>query len=114
RLIMQKRTLLGVFTAVAAAMLLVGVAWASDDQSGDDSSPSSVVGTPTGDSTPITVADTVNGTPAEDNPGTTNTTVDDHGGTTGNTGDDHGGDRSGSDDSGDDDGDDHGGDRDDS
>ena len=137
----MNRKIVGIFTAVAAALLLVGVAWASSD-SGDDPgssstqiSPTSDVSTPgsqTGDVTDTSVDDRLvssgrddNGgstaTTIDDNHGSTATTIDDNEGSTPTTVDDHtattiddeGGDRdnSGSDDKG---GDDKGGDRDNS
>jgi hypothetical protein len=102
------RKMFGVFTAVAAALLLVGVAWASGDRASDDSSSGSFAssgslaasGSVTSVSSP-SVSSQVTNTSLDDNSstsatfddhgGTTNTTVDDHGGTTGTTVDDHGG-----------------------
>jgi hypothetical protein len=102
------RKMFGVFTAVAAALLLVGVAWASADRTSDDSSSGSFAssgslagsGSVTSVSTPSVSSQVTNtslddhsstsGT-IDDNGGTTRTTVDDHGGTTNTTIDDHGG-----------------------
>ena len=138
----MNRKMVGVFTAVAAALLLVGVAWAGSDATSDDIGsssteipPASVVSLPGsrgGDVTGTSLNDRLdssgrddNGgsapTTVNDNGGTTATTIDDNGGSTpttvddrtGTTIDDHGGDR---DNSGSDDSgrDDHGGDRDNS
>jgi hypothetical protein len=85
----MQRKLLGMFTAIAAALLLVGVAWASGDQARDDSSSGTVAGTPgSDDMTSVTVADTVTSVTSDDNSGTTNTTLDDDDGTTNTTLDD--------------------------
>ncbi len=112
----MRRKMLGVLTAVAAAISLVGVAWASGDGARDvsssdsvavttassgsapstnagtapDTTDDSVAGTSGESSSSVTIADTT-GTTVDDNGGTTNTTIDDHGGTTGTTVDDHGG-----------------------
>jgi hypothetical protein len=119
-----KRKIVGVFTAVAAALLLVGVAWASSDAAQDDSGPSSTQVSPTSDvsstgpqaedATGTGQEDRLTGTSIDDNGGSTPTTIDDNGGSTPTTIDDNGGDR----DDRDDDStgttiDDHGGDRDD-
>jgi hypothetical protein len=121
------RKLVGIFTAVAASLLLVGVAWASGDP-GDDPvssstqvSPTSDVSTPgsqTGEVTDTSVDDRLDSSRRDDNVGSTPTTIDDNGGSTPTTVDDNGGDRdnSGSDDNGGGDNsgsDDNGGDRDD-
>jgi len=100
------RKMFGVFTAVAAALLLVGVAWASGDRASDDSSSGSFAssgslatsGSVTSVSSP-SVSSQVTNTSLDDNSstsatfddhgGTTNTTVDDHGGTTNTSDDDH-------------------------
>ncbi len=115
----MQRKMLALLTAAIAAVLVVGVAWASDDGASDDSTAVSVAETaassPSSSNTVGTTADTtgntgstpdtsagtsttdvtVNGgstaTTVDDNGGTTGTTVDDHGGTTGTTIDDHGG-----------------------
>jgi hypothetical protein len=129
--------MIGIFTAVVAALLLVGVAWASSDSARDDAGSSSTQVSPTSDvSNPGSQMGEVTGTSlqdrltrsgGDDNDGSTPTTIDDHDGDRDDSGsdesgsDDHGGDRddSGSDESGsndrDDSGsdDDHGGDRDD-
>jgi hypothetical protein len=111
------RKMLGTVTAVTAALMLVGVAWAAGDAARDDSSAISVAGsavtsasTPTtDDTTSATAPDTTGNTTPDDNssststsPGSsttdvtvddsaTGTTIDDHGGTTDTTIDDHGG-----------------------
>jgi len=115
------RKMVGIVTAVAAALLLVGVAWASSDSGRDDAgsistqvSPTSDVSSPgaqTGEVTGTSVDDRLTRS-GDDNEGSTPTTIDDHDGSTPTTIDDNGGDRdnSGSDDSG---SDDKGGDRDD-
>ena len=133
----MKRKMVGIFTAIVAALLVVGVAWASSDSARDDSGSSSTQVSPTSEvSLPGSQTDDVTGTSVDDsligssrddnggstpttiddNEGSTPTTIDDHGGdrdddrdddSTGTTIDDHGGDNSGSDDSG---SDDHGGD----
>jgi hypothetical protein len=131
------RKIVGIFTAIVAALLVVGVAWASSDSARDDSGSSSTQLPPTSEVTsPGSQADDVTGTSLDDseigssrddkggstpttiddNGGSTPTTIDDNGGSTPTTIDDHGGDR---DDDGSDDStgttiDDHGGDRDDS
>jgi hypothetical protein len=96
----------GVFTAVAAALLLVGVAWASGDRANDDSSSGSIAssgslagsGSVTSVSSPSVSSQATNtslddnsstSTTIDDHGGTTNTTIDDHGGTTNTTVDDH-------------------------
>jgi hypothetical protein len=115
------RKMVGIFTAVVAALLLVGVAWASSDSGRDDPDSSSTQVSPTSDvSTPGSQTEEVTGTSVDrltgsgedDNSGSTPTTIDDNDGSTPTTIDDNGGDRdnSGSDDNGDDD---NGGDRDD-
>ncbi|HVR76970.1 MAG TPA: hypothetical protein VMS99_01120 [Acidimicrobiia bacterium] len=108
------RKMFGVFTAVAAALLLVGVAWASGDRASDDSSSGSFAssgslvgsGSVTSVSSP-SVSSQVTNTSLDDNSSTstsvdsastsstvdnssTSTTIDDHGGTTNTTIDDHG------------------------
>ncbi len=101
------KKMLGLVTAVAAALMLVGVAWAAGDAARDDSSTPSVADTAatspstptTGDTTGATAPDTTSGTTPDDSSSTstslgsstTDVTVDDHGGTTGTTIDDHGG-----------------------
>jgi hypothetical protein len=74
------RKLLGVFTAVAAALLLVGVAWASGDAASDDSSSSTAASAKSDISTSATVAASVTST-SEDDDQAPSTTVDDHDGT---------------------------------
>ena len=137
----MNRKMVGIFAAVAAALLLVGVAWAGSDAARDDTGSSSTQVSPTSDlSTPGSQGGDTTGTSVEDrldssgrddnggstpttvdhNEGSTPTTVDDNGGSTpttvddstGTSIDDKGGDR---DNSGSDDsgGDDKGGDRDD-
>jgi hypothetical protein len=87
------RKMLGVFTAVAAAMLLVGVAWAGTDGVGDDSSSTEVTvvtvpdagTTPTTDGADDTTSTSVDGVGDDDDtttstsiPGvTTSTSIDD-------------------------------------
>lgn len=112
------RKMFGVFTAVAAALLLVGVAWASGDRSSDDSSSSSTdssVTSATGSSLPestsvtsssiddnsststsldnastsSTITNSPTSTTIDDNGGSTSTTIDDDRGTTSTTIDDH-------------------------
>ena len=112
------RKMLGVVTAVAAALMLVGVAWAAGDAARDDSGTISVADTAatspstptTDDTTGATAPDTTSGTAPDDNSSststsigssttdvtvddsTTSTTIDDNDGTTGTTIDDNGGD----------------------
>jgi len=124
------RKMVGVFTAVAAALLLVGVAWAGSDATSDDIGsssteipPASVVSLPGsrgGDVTGTSLNDRLDSSGRDDNGGSAPTTVNDNGGTTATTIDDNGGstpttidDRTGTtiDDSG---SDDKGGDRDNS
>jgi hypothetical protein len=95
------RKMVGVFTAVAAALLLVGVAWAGSDATSDDTGssstqipPASVVSLPGsqgGDVTGTSLDDRLDSSGRDDNGGTTPTTVDDNGGTTATTIDDNGG-----------------------
>jgi hypothetical protein len=115
--------MIGIFTAVVAALLLVGVAWASSDSARDDAGSSSTQVSPTSDvSNPGSQMGEVTGTSVEDrltrsgeddndgstpttiddNDGSTPTTIDDNDGSTPTTIDDNGGDRddSGSDDHG--------------
>ncbi len=104
----MQRKMLALLTAAIAAVLVVGVAWASDDGASDDSTAVSVAETaassPSSSNTVGTTADTTGntgstpdtsaGTSTTDvtvNGGSTATTVDDNGGTTGTTVDDHGG-----------------------
>jgi hypothetical protein len=131
------RRMVGIFTAIVAALLVVGVAWASSDSARDDSGSSSTQVPPTSEvSLPASQTDDVTGTSVDDsligssrddnggstpttiddNAGSTPTTIDDNAGSTPTTIDDHGGDR---DDNESDDStgttiDDHGGDRDNS
>lgn len=77
------RKMFGVFTAVAAALLLVGVAWASGDRASDDSNSGSFAssgslagsGSVTSVSSP-SVSSQVTNTSLDDNGGTTGTSVD--------------------------------------
>ncbi len=103
------RKMLGVVTAVAAALMLVGVAWAAGDAARDDSNTISVADTAastpstptTGDTRSVTspttsaadddssstsLGSSTTDTTVDDS--TTSTTIDDHGGTTGTTVDD--------------------------
>lgn len=72
------RKLLGVFTAVAAALLLVGVAWAGSDGAPDDD-PENVVETRMDSSTDVTLSSTVT-TDDDRDDNTTSTTIDDDSG----------------------------------
>lgn len=92
------RKMIGVFTAVAAALLLVGVAWASGDDSRDaDSSSISIAGSATSEaSTSMSASNDVTNTSLDDNASpstsveddsTTSTSLDD--GSTSTTQDDH-------------------------
>ena len=97
----MNRKMVGVFTAVAAALLLVGVAWAGSDATSDDIGsssteipPASVVSLPGsrgGDVTGTSLNDRLDSSGRDDNGGSTPTTVDDNGGTTATTIDDDGG-----------------------
>ena len=126
----MNRKMVGIFTAVATALLLVGVAWAGSDAASDDTGssstqnpPASIVSQPgsqDGDVTNTSVEDRLDSSGRDDNGGSTATTIDDNGGTTPTTVDDNRGstpttidDSTGTtvDDSG---SDDKGGDRDDS
>jgi hypothetical protein len=83
--------MIGIFTAVVAALLLVGVAWASSDSARDDAGSSSTQVSPTSDvSNPGSQMGEVTGTSLEDrltrsggddNDGSTPTTIDDDGST---------------------------------
>ena len=91
----MNRKMVGIFTAVIAALLLVGVAWASSDSGGDDPgssstqvSPASDVSPPgsqSGDVTDTTVEDRLDSSGRDDNGHSTATTVDDNGGSTATT-----------------------------
>jgi hypothetical protein len=95
------RKMVGIFTAIVAALLVVGVAWASSDSARDDSgssstqvSPTSEVSLPgseTDDVTGTSVDDSLIGSSRDDNGGSTPTTIDDNGGSTPTTIDDNGG-----------------------
>jgi hypothetical protein len=93
--------MVGIFTAVAAALLLVGVAWAGSDATSDDTGSSStqippasdvsLPGSQGGDVTGTSLDDRLDSSGRDDNGGTTATTIDDNGGTTATTIDDNGG-----------------------
>jgi len=69
------RKMLGVFTAVAAAVLLVGVAWASGDGARDDSSSGSVAASAAADvSSSVSLASSASDTSVDDR---ASTSVDD-------------------------------------
>ena len=69
------RKMLGVFTAVAAAVLLVGVAWASGDGARDDSSSGSVAASAAADvSSSVSLASSASDTSVDDR---TSTSIDD-------------------------------------
>ena len=85
----MQRKVIGVFTAVVAALLLVGVAFASSDQARDESSSASAT---LQAGTRESVASDATRTSLNDNGGTTGTSLNDNGGTTNTTIDDHGGD----------------------
>ena len=97
----MNRKLVGVFTAVAAALLFVGVAWAGIDATSDDTGssstqipPASVVSLPGsqgGDVTGTSLDDRLDISGREDSGGSTPTTVDDNGAITATTIDDNGG-----------------------
>lgn len=71
------RKMIGVFTAVAAALLLVGVAWASGDDSRDASS-SSIAGSASSEaSSSVSVSSDVTSTSLDDN-ASTSTSIDDN------------------------------------
>ncbi len=73
------RKMLGVFTAVAAALLLVGVAWAGTDGSGEQQSAtdSTVSTVPEGDTTSSTIDDDDTTTSTSIPVDTTSSTIDD-------------------------------------
>jgi hypothetical protein len=73
------RKMLGVFTAVAAALLLVGVAWAGTDGSGEQQSAtdSTVSTVPEGDTTSSTIDDDETTTSTSIPGDTTSSTIDD-------------------------------------